>query len=343
MNIRETILKEVAKERTVTIDDLIEITGLQRKQLHDNGKSAIKDGLLDRIKDDVTGQPAYELTAKGREWLTGGAGRVTTQAGRGASIPGTAAQETSLVSDFPPGAAATKKPTGDARNKPSPVAVEKAVVNESFTTEMPTDKACCNAAKVVATTAGAEVAELNTKIADMAQMIDAATDDVRRQVQRACVAEASRDDIARSVKTMGEQIVGFCEWLHSDYSPNKCPLHLHEAKEIIDDIFNEMNAEITRLLAENIALKSLNEAMPGFGKTFSDLAQADMPQGFTLKPPAPAKFAYILNTDLHDSPDAAAQDAADECLDDEINNAIIVRIHPVGRVEIKPVFVPIEA
>lgn len=50
--------------------------------------------------------------------------------------------------------------------KPKHPPLEPAVVRESRTTEMPSDKEC-NAAKVVATTAGAEVAELRKQLDDL--------------------------------------------------------------------------------------------------------------------------------------------------------------------------------
>ena len=74
------------------------------------------------------------------------------------------------------------------------------VVQDSLTTEMPTDKECCNAAKVVATTAGAEVAALNKQLAAKDEWIDAA----KRKIadlenngadQRAKLEEAERLNI----------------------------------------------------------------------------------------------------------------------------------------------------
>ena len=47
------------------------------------------------------------------------------------------------------------------------------VVKESLTTEMPTDKECCNAAKVVATTASSHVAELRKEISGLSDIVDA--------------------------------------------------------------------------------------------------------------------------------------------------------------------------
>lgn len=55
-----------------TLDDLITITGFDRKTLHSNISAAANDrggALLRRLKDDVTGQPAYLLTERGREWV----------------------------------------------------------------------------------------------------------------------------------------------------------------------------------------------------------------------------------------------------------------------------------
>ena len=66
---RKQILKAIAVSGSATIDDLVMTTGLERKNLHDNVKSTLKDELCQRIKDDVTGQPAYKLTPKGRAWL----------------------------------------------------------------------------------------------------------------------------------------------------------------------------------------------------------------------------------------------------------------------------------
>lgn len=92
------------------------------------------------------------------------------------------------------------------------------LTNVSSDAAMPTDKECCNAAKVVATTAGAEVAELRNRITNLEQgcekqrvllgskqeEIEALQDDIRRQVQRAEDAERSRDDM-KSLLAMSEQ------------------------------------------------------------------------------------------------------------------------------------------
>lgn len=90
----------------------------------------------------------------------------------------------------------------------------KQVAKESPATKMPTDKECCNAAKVVATTAGAEVSALNERIASMQEelddrkeVIDAVNDDIRRQVQRAEAAEANRDDLKKRVELLEADLI----------------------------------------------------------------------------------------------------------------------------------------
>lgn len=61
------------------------------------------------------------------------------------------------------------------------------VGEDGLPNQMPTDKECCNAAKIIATTAGAEVSALHQRIADL-------EDDVRRQSARATVAEKTVQD-----------------------------------------------------------------------------------------------------------------------------------------------------
>ena len=67
---RKAIMKAIALSTVATIDDLMTATGLQRKNLQDNLKACLSPvQLLERIRDDVTGQPAYKLTKQGRAWL----------------------------------------------------------------------------------------------------------------------------------------------------------------------------------------------------------------------------------------------------------------------------------
>lgn len=67
MSIRETLLALLAKNTIMTLDEIQDATGEQnRKRLSDNLKAAIRDELVTRLRDDVTGQPAYQLTESGK-------------------------------------------------------------------------------------------------------------------------------------------------------------------------------------------------------------------------------------------------------------------------------------
>lgn len=72
MSLRNDILKQVQATGGATIDDIIDATGQTRRQLHNNLKAAVDDGLLTRAKDVVTGLPIYTITAKGQQRLKAG-------------------------------------------------------------------------------------------------------------------------------------------------------------------------------------------------------------------------------------------------------------------------------
>lgn len=118
---RKTILATLAKSGPTILDDLVDATGWVRKNLQDNLKAIIDEGLGERYKDGVTGLPAYKLSTKGHQWLKNNANSsVTTQAGSGDVTPAAAHCATSLASVSPgKGAAVIEPPTPDK----SPAAV----------------------------------------------------------------------------------------------------------------------------------------------------------------------------------------------------------------------------
>jgi DNA-binding MarR family transcriptional regulator len=126
MSIRNQLLQEIHSDKGCTLADLMDGTGFDRKRLHDNLKAAIDDGLLQRTKDEITGQPFYTLTELGAERLAAGPAKNIkrpTQAGSGANNPGSSASvPSSEVSHPAEGAAVETLPGG--KGTPDPAADE---------------------------------------------------------------------------------------------------------------------------------------------------------------------------------------------------------------------------
>jgi len=68
-SIRLAILAGLSNGAITTIDDLQIRIGEPRKKVAQNVYPAAIDGLIRRMKDDITGGPAYQITDKGREYL----------------------------------------------------------------------------------------------------------------------------------------------------------------------------------------------------------------------------------------------------------------------------------
>ena len=131
MSIRNQLLQEIHSAKGCTLADLMDGTGFDRKRLHDNLKAAIDDGLLQRTKDEITGQPFYTLTDLGAERLAAGPAKNLkprhTQAGSGANNPGSSASVPSSEVSHPaegaavatlPGGKGTPDPAGDEIQQP---------------------------------------------------------------------------------------------------------------------------------------------------------------------------------------------------------------------------------
>lgn len=131
--------------------------------------------------------------------------------------------------------------------KKNPAAADVALTNEG---DMPTDKECCNAARVVATTAGAEVAALRKQIADL-------EDDVRRHTDRLQETSAT---IVRFL-IAAQQLSG-CD--HK-------PVNLHEAEQQLAAAFHLMRGRVEELEGaihsmelESTQAKDVTEAAVGY-------------------------------------------------------------------------------
>lgn len=67
MSKRHTILAAIDKAGVISLNELIDAVGGERKNLADNLKACVKNDLVFRDKDDVTNLPCYTLTPKGRQ------------------------------------------------------------------------------------------------------------------------------------------------------------------------------------------------------------------------------------------------------------------------------------
>jgi len=75
MSIRHSILAALSADGILLMDELSEKTGEKNlKRLRDNVNMAITDKLVDRIRDETTRLPAYQITPAGRERLDQGVG-----------------------------------------------------------------------------------------------------------------------------------------------------------------------------------------------------------------------------------------------------------------------------
>lgn len=73
--IRLAILMALADGAIATIDDLQTRMGEPRAKIANNVHPTMAEGLIKRLRDDVTRLPAYQITPKGREFMASFAGR----------------------------------------------------------------------------------------------------------------------------------------------------------------------------------------------------------------------------------------------------------------------------
>ena len=284
---RKQILKAIAVSGSATMDDLVMTTGLERKNLHDNVKAALKGELCQRIKDDVTGQPAYKLTTKGRAWLENdkddtASSKATISKPQPAVGKNSGSKDAGSIVDGGK-VGADSLPVGNAVSAPPkpdkmPVAacaddIDIPVVKDSLTTEMPTDKECCNAAKVVATTAGTHVAELRAQLKLAEQQRDEHYHQAELlQLELAGIKETvaqQRSTIDAKDTEIGINDAAVDGWLDlaMEFECKSIP----ELRVFINAAVDKLD-RLRSVKAENSAMTILNESMPGFGAVHKALS-----------------------------------------------------------------------
>ena len=68
-SIRLAILTALASGAITTNDDLLIAVEETRAKVTNNAQAAYHDGLIKRMRDDVTGLAAYQITAAGKKYL----------------------------------------------------------------------------------------------------------------------------------------------------------------------------------------------------------------------------------------------------------------------------------
>ena len=244
MSNRSDLLAIVARQSSITIDELADALPWARKKIQDTVKDCVQVGYAKRQKDDITGQPAYVLTIGGKAFLKHSVVS-DTPADRGDNNDRSAAlmPSSEVSAAFPIEGSAGHQTTESEGNTLS-VAVDT----------MPTDKECCNAAKVVATTAGGVVGELQKRCTNLEEDrekqrellnakqadIEALQDDIRRQVQRADNAERAAETHRLNLESMCSAAIKFCGWIGQEFGQGKHPINLYECQQILASFNQDM-------------------------------------------------------------------------------------------------------
>lgn len=66
---RAQILRALYKNGIMTTSEIIGATNLTAQQVRDNANCAVKEGLVAKVRDDVTNHLAYRITPEGRLWI----------------------------------------------------------------------------------------------------------------------------------------------------------------------------------------------------------------------------------------------------------------------------------
>lgn len=174
MSNRQIIIDTLAIMAPAIVPEIAQHLGWPEKKVRDTISDLSKTDIVSRKRDDITGLSCYSLTAKGKA-------QARTQAGSGDKTPADAHRKPAVggsphAAESPSEGASVATPP-----QPQPPAAE---AGDNDTPSPPSDQACCNAARVIATTATDEVTRLRRQIQLLTDACNAAT-------QRAAAAEES--------------------------------------------------------------------------------------------------------------------------------------------------------
>lgn len=233
MNKRYEILKAIAVNRQATIDDLAEsLPSLTRRQLIDNAKCAVDDGLLTKGRDDVTNLPLYTLTKLGRERLEAGpekqivSRKKAVENTQPAVVKNTGTQASvSLVEGGRHIAETSAEGQGSVEQPKPDDAPAAACSGDIPVPEYHPDELCFDAAERA-----------------------------KAMQDRAEKAEATIDSILSAARK-------FCGWVSEQDGGARRPLNLYECQKILGELFEDA-ADTIEKCERRIAELEANERLP---------------------------------------------------------------------------------
>lgn len=252
MSNRLSVLTALEKHGQSTYGELEFNTGLTRKQLLQAVNDAKRAGHIDSGKDDLTGQPAYSITAKGQEWK--------------ASMPQEVAVKTKIPTavSLPPKAKA--EPVTRTRTAFEIAAQTTTETNLRQQVAHLTDALAGEKSNL--TKEQEKVADLKTMLADRAKSFDEACDTIKRHA-----------DLKSELETAETAVVRWLD-LAREYECKSIP----ELRVFIGELV-EWVESLRLAKSENVALKTLNGEMPGFGALHQALTKGPFVVRTPSKPP----------------------------------------------------------
>lgn len=338
MTPRERILNALKKGPLILDELCSKIKQLDRRQIIDACTHASKAEpvLLKKSKDDITNQPLYTITEAGKKWVPIQGKRPTKVEAAPVPAPIQSAPETTngnVIAD------PAKIPAPDYQ--PDEVCFDPVKRANAM-------QARAEQAEGIAAAMAGIFAEIHTAIGDPETKIDlqdlpAHIAGIRER------AEKAEQDLESTLSAARK----FCGWVASDINPERYPLNLYECQGVIqgtldDALLHCSNSEkrIAELEATDKACGEIHEICAEAGiepghvvDRVRQLAEWANSRPVTASiESGPSRYAVASPEYLHDSKDDALQSIIKSGA--EIENCIIVACHPVARVQMRPVLVP---
>jgi hypothetical protein len=310
----QTILKALVANGTSNYDDLEASTKITRNKLRWSCNAMKTEGHIKQVEDPLTREVAWQITPSGRNHLTNiedGKPKASgmqisssePQAGSGEKTPAVAHRKTRVA-----GGSRQTDTRSEGATKVIEAAKRDKTPAEPASDCAPTEKACCNAARVVATTASQEVSDLRSALEISENARRQAQEELQHAIEARNRAGLEKDKhylpLLKNAESQRDTHFSAAE----DYKAQ-----LEIAKQAVTSWLNlaslygassldDMANLLGHLKAENVALKTLNASMPGFGATH--LAISEGP--FVVRTPnRPPRF-----TSKHKNAHAVAMSAA---------------------------------